>query len=97
MNSSKKAFDLPFSWLFSIVAGAFIIFIAIYATVHFVNPIVHTQQSVSAQELLNYLNPVVNGITSAYATKVTFNKNTRISSSPLILIIYPSQIYLYQE
>jgi len=75
---SKKAFDLPFSWLFAIIAGGFILFIAIYAAVNFINISTHTEQSQSAQQLLNYLNPVVNGITSAYSTKIEFKRNTRI-------------------
>ena len=78
MLKTKKAFDLPFSWLFAIIAGAFIILIAIYVTIQFVRTSQQTQYSEAALEISNYLNPVVNGITSAYATKINFRKETRL-------------------
>jgi hypothetical protein len=78
LPKSKRSFDLPFSWIFAIIAGAIIIFIAIYATTRFINVGQKAENSQSALELLNYLNPVVNGVMSSYATKFNFNKETRI-------------------
>lgn len=75
---NKKAFDLPFSWIFSIIVGAVIIFLAIFVTTSLIKTSTQVKYSQSAQELLNLLNPVVNGVTSAYSTRVNFNKETRI-------------------
>ncbi|MBM3247652.1 hypothetical protein FJZ17_03895 [Candidatus Pacearchaeota archaeon] len=75
---SKRSFDMPFSWIFAIIAGSIIIFIAIYATTRFINVAQKAENSESALELLNYLNPVVNGVMSSYATKFNFNKETRV-------------------
>ena len=75
----KKAFDLPFSWLFAIIAGGFILFIVIYATSNFIGISQTVEGSQSAQQLLNYFNPVVNGITSGQTVPpIVFKKDTRI-------------------
>ncbi len=82
LNKSKKAFDLPFSWVFSIIAGAFILFIAIYAATSIVKGGQQVGQAESAQKLLNYLNPAVNGITSSSKlTSIVFKRETRIAMS----------------
>lgn len=74
----KKSFELPFSWLFALVAGAFIIFLAIYATTRLINTEQTTATSAAASDVANLLNPIVNGITSARATHLDFNKETRL-------------------
>lgn len=74
---SKQAFEMPFSWIFAIIAGSFIILMAIYATTKFVQTNQYSQYSESAKNLGNLLNPVVNGVTSAYSTKIEFRKEIR--------------------
>lgn len=78
MLKSKKAVELPFSWLFAMVAGAFIIFLAVYA----VTKMVGTEQAVSgsaaAKDIANLLNPIGNGISGASPTHLDFPKETRI-------------------
>lgn len=88
---NKKAFDMPFSWIFAIIAGVIILFIAIYATTNLINSSQKVTNSESALERLNYLNPIVSGVMSSYSTQFKFNKETRIyvnctpssSSSPI--------------
>lgn len=75
--SNKKGFEMPFSWIFAIIAGSFIILMAIYATTKFVQTNQYSQYSESAKDLGNLLNPVVNGVTSAYSTKIEFRKEIR--------------------
>ena len=74
----KKAISLSFNWIFAIIAGVFILLIALYATTRLVNNSQDIVNSESALQLLNYLNPVVSGVMSSYATKFKFNKETRI-------------------
>ena len=77
----KRSFDMPFSWIFAIIAGAVILLIAIYATTKFINTSQYTESSEAGKQLTVLLNPIVNGITSAYATQITLNKQTRIQTS----------------
>ena len=75
---SKRSFELSFGMLFAIIAGAIIIFIAIYATTRFVRIEKYAAYSEAAKAIANLMNPVVSGITSAYATKIDFKKETRV-------------------
>jgi hypothetical protein len=77
-KSKRAAIELSFSWIFAIIAGTFIILMAIYATTRFVQTSQYAQYSESAKNLGNLLNPVVNGVTSAYSTRIEFKKTTRI-------------------
>ncbi len=75
---SKRSFEMSFGMLFAIIAGAVIIFLAIYATTRFIGTTKYTQYSEAAVALSNLMNPIVNGITSAYATSIGFRKETRV-------------------
>ena len=75
---SKRSFEMPFSWIFAIIAGSFIILMAIYATTKFIQTSQYSQYSESAKSLGNLLNPVVNGVTSAYSTRIDFRKEIRM-------------------
>jgi len=76
---NKKSFDLPFSMLFAIIAGAFIILIAIYVTTKFISTEKQYDYAATAKSLANILNPVVNGLASASAiVPIEFKKETRI-------------------
>lgn len=75
----KRAFEMPFSWLFAMIAGAFIIFIAIYTA----SRLITTEQSfgstTAAKDISNLLNPITNGVTSAASQKpIQFTKETRL-------------------
>lgn len=77
----KRGIEIPFSWLFAMVAGAVIIIIALMATSKIVNQGQQTTYSETAQQLGNLLNPVVNGLgSSAYGKKIDLLKQTRIYS-----------------
>lgn len=69
---------MSFAWIFAIIAGSIIILLAIYAATKFVGTTQTSQYSESAMNILNALNPVVNGVTSAYSTKIDFPKETRL-------------------
>jgi hypothetical protein len=75
---NKQAFEMSFAWIFAIIAGSVIILLAIYGATKFVNTTQTSQYSESAMNILNMLNPVVNGVTSAYSTKIEFPKETRL-------------------
>jgi hypothetical protein len=77
-NTKKAAIEMSFSWIFAITVGAIIILMAIYATTKFVQTSQYAQYTSGAKDIGNLLNPVVNGVTSAYSTHVDFKKNTRV-------------------
>lgn len=74
----KKAFEMSFSWMFSLIVGAVIIILAIYSAVRVANNSSRTLNSESAKTLLNILNPVYNSISSGYSTKIDFTRETRV-------------------
>jgi hypothetical protein len=77
--ASKKSVEMSFGMIFSIIAGAVIIFIAIYATARFVQTSQYELSSESAKSLVNMLSPVVNSISTAYApAPIKFKKETRV-------------------
>jgi len=76
---NNKGFEMPFSWVFSIIAGSVIILLAIYGASRFVQVASYSEYSESAKSLANLLNPVVNDMTVATkAPDVVFKKDTRV-------------------
>jgi hypothetical protein len=75
---NKKSFELSFGVIFSIIAGIVILLIAIYATTRIIGTGTSIKYSEAATEISSLLNPIVNGITSAYATRVELKKESRI-------------------
>lgn len=78
IRQKRGAFEMSFGMLFAIIAGAVIIFLAIYATTKFVQTTKQVAYTEAAVSLSNLMNPIVNGITSAFATSIDFRKDTRI-------------------
>src|SRR3989344_115280 len=58
---NKKAFEMSFAWMFSIIAGAIILFLAIYMTMQFITPQRHISQSELAKSLGALLDPLETG------------------------------------
>lgn len=77
-KSKRGVIELSFSWIFAIIAGIIIILMSVYAVSRFVQTSQYSTYSESAKNIGNLLNPVVNGITSAYSTRIEFKKTTRI-------------------
>lgn len=76
---TKKGFEMTFGMLFSIIAGAVILFLAIYASSKFIVPFgKYYDYTEAAKQISNYLNPVYSGAASAYLTHVDFKRETRI-------------------
>jgi hypothetical protein len=71
---------MPFSWIFSIIAGSIILILAVYATTQLINTSEKIKNSEAGVQLTTILNPVVNGLSSAYSQKpISLTKETRIS------------------
>jgi hypothetical protein len=78
---SKKGVGMPFEWIFAMIAGGAILFIAIYASSQFAgvgNKVVHTQV---AAEIIALLDPYETGLASGKSAEINFPKESRISFS----------------
>jgi hypothetical protein len=77
---NRKGFEFSFGWLFAIIAGATILFIAVYATTRFLS----TEQSVtnteSAQSIGSLLSPLETSLESSRVNVIGSSVNTRIYS-----------------
>jgi hypothetical protein len=79
-RGKKGALEISFGWLFAIIAGIVIIFIAIYMS----SKLIHSsQQTVSAEtgkEIEILLNPLETSFESAQTTSMTIPSETRINN-----------------
>lgn len=74
----KKGFEMSFAWLFAIVAGAFILFSAIYATINLTRSSQYAGNTILVKQLGIIFNPLETGIASGKSTSVSFVDETRI-------------------
>lgn len=74
----KKGFDMPFSWIFAIIVGAVILFLAIYTTTKFIDVAKYEQYTEAAKSITILLDPLETGIASAVGDMIGFRKETRI-------------------
>ncbi len=77
----KRGFQISFAWLFGIIAGAFILFFAIYTTVRVMDV---GQQEIGAKtqkELGVLLNPLETGFEEASITTISLSTPTRIHNT----------------
>jgi len=78
MKKQKTGFDMPFSWIFAIIAGSIILFLAIFATTQFIEVSKYREYTETAAQIRNYLNPIVPGLASAFnPAPIRFNQETR--------------------
>jgi hypothetical protein len=76
---NKKGFEFSFGWLFAIIVGSVIIFLAVYASVKLVGTERKAQDTASAKELEIILTPVETGFETAKAVApIRFPSETRI-------------------
>jgi len=78
MKFYKKAIlGMPFDWMFAIIVGAFILFLAIYFTVNFIQTSEIRQNTETAAIIKSYLDPFETGLASGKSSNVSFRKETR--------------------
>jgi len=75
---NRGGFEMSFAMLFSIIAGAIILFLAIYATVKLINIEKGTVYAEAAKSIDNYLGDLTTGIAEGVSTNMSFRKETRI-------------------
>ena len=75
---SKRGIEFSFTWLFAIIVGAAILFLAIYAAVNFISSGQDTGQTKAAKEISILFNPLETGLASGKSSVVKFNPEIRI-------------------
>ena len=75
---NKKAIALPFNWLFAIIAGGTILFLAIFAAGKFIRTSEQTIYTESAASLISLFDPLETGLASGKAYEIGFKKNSKI-------------------
>jgi hypothetical protein len=74
----KKGFEFSFGWMFAIIVGAVIIFLAIYATTRLVNTERNIQDTEIGKELGIILNPIETNLESGKKAKIVMSVETRL-------------------
>lgn len=76
----KRGLEVSFAWIFAIIVGAFILFIAVYGAFNFISQgEVQTNTEISAQ-LVALLSPVETRIESGKYSKIDFNNEIRVTN-----------------
>jgi hypothetical protein len=76
--NGKKALEMSFAWMFAIIAGAVILFIAIYASVQFIDVAKEAQYAKQAFGIDLLTDPLQSGIADATGGVISFDRETRV-------------------
>lgn len=75
---NKKGIEFGFSWIFAIIAGAVILFSAIYITTRLIGSERQTSNTFVASELTNLLNPIETNLEDSKYVTIDFIDETRV-------------------
>ena len=78
---NKRGFEVSFAWIFAMIVGSVILFIAVYATVTLVNTSRLKTDSETAYQLGILLNPVETNLESGRYAVIEFPSETRVFNS----------------
>jgi len=74
----KKGFEFSFAWLFAIIVGAFVIFLAIYATTSLIGSSRYEGDTRTAAQLKTILSPIETNLEDSKFVGIGFPDETRI-------------------
>ncbi len=74
----SRGLEVSFAWIFAIVVGALILFLALYATFNFISQGQQQTDTEVAAQLVALLSPVETGIESGKYSQIQFNGETRV-------------------
>jgi len=73
----KAIFGMSFNWMFAIIVGGFILFLAIYGASKFIKTSETTLYTETAARMASLLDPMETGLASGKATEISFQKESR--------------------
>jgi len=74
----KKAVGMPFNWIFAIIAGGFILFLAIYAAGKFIKTSEQATYTQTAASLASLIDPLETGLVSGKSYMIPLNKKSKV-------------------
>ena len=74
----KKAISMPFNWIFAIIVGAIILFIALYASGNILTTGSTTIGVITTKQFISYFDPFETGITEGKSEPVELQKMSRL-------------------
>jgi hypothetical protein len=77
MVRQKKAMAMSFSWIFAIITGGFILFLAIYSASQFIQTQERVLYTETAAQLASLLDPLETGLASGKSAEINFQKISR--------------------
>lgn len=77
-RGSKRGFQFSFAWIFAIIIGAIVIFLAVYAATQLVNTKRIEQESIAGKQISILTNPLGTNLESAKTAKIVVRSETRI-------------------
>lgn len=75
---NKSGIEMSFNWLFAIIAGGFILFIAIYAAGKFIGISEQQYGTETAAKFVSLFDPLEIGLVAGKSNEISFVKNTRV-------------------
>ena len=78
MRKNKRGFQISFAWLFAIIAGGFILFLAIYGVTKIMDTGGDITSAKTGTEIRVLLNPLETGFESGRTVLLTMSVETRI-------------------
>ncbi len=78
VRKNKKAIAMSFNWIFALLAGGLILFLAIYATTKFIETSEKTVYTETSAQLIALFDPLETGLASGRADEINFKKESRI-------------------
>jgi hypothetical protein len=81
MSKNSKGFlEMPFSWLFAIITGIFILFFAFYFGSSLLKTGNQETSAKSAKQIQGFLNSIENGLESSQTSSISMPSDTRIKN-----------------
>lgn len=74
----KKAIGMSFNWIFAIIAGAFILFLAIFVSSNFIKTSEKVIYTETAASLISFFDPLETGLASGKAHEIRFKKRSKV-------------------
>ncbi len=78
MSDKKRGFQISFAWLFAIIVGAFILFLAIYGVTRLISLGQYEISTETSKEIGILLNPLETGFETGKVTSLSLARETRI-------------------
>lgn len=78
MQNKRGFIDIPFAWLFAIIVGAVILFLAIYISIKIIGNEEETISAKTSKEIGIILNPLETGFETGKTSSISFPVETRI-------------------